>query len=103
MASTPTPEEQRDRLVFYPVAIVGTLFCVTVLAFVTATMANSPSPVAGWLRRNGTSVLLWETGALVVVAFGAMTLDRLRTRQLLRDSSKVRRDETEQSGDERVG
>lgn len=79
MLPAPTPEEQRDRLVFYPVAVVGGVFCVTVLMTIAAAFGDPQAPVAKWLNRNATPLLLWETALLVTISVLAMTIDRVRT------------------------
>jgi len=79
-----TPDERRDRLVFYPVAVVGGLFCLTVLMTIAATFGDPQAPMARWLNRHGTPLLLWETALLVTVSVLAMVIDRVRTLQRLK-------------------
>jgi len=89
MSQPLTPDERRDRLVFYPVAVVGGLFCLTVLMTIAATFGDPQAPAARWLNRHGTPLLLWETALLVTVSVLAMVIDRIRTLQRLKKSQST--------------
>lgn len=85
----PTPEERTDRLVFYPVAAVGTVFAVTVLMTIAATFGDPRAPANQWFNRHATPLLLWETALLVVVAVLAMFIDRVRTLRRSREAQDL--------------
>ncbi|WP_437227574.1 hypothetical protein SH661x_000444 [Planctomicrobium sp. SH661] len=102
-----TPDERRDRLVFYPVAVAGGIFCITVLMTIAAAFGDSQAPVTRWLNRNATGLLLWETAALVLTAVLAMGIDRVRTLRRLRKEQgamlSAPADSSPSPGDEHVG
>jgi len=103
MSRTLTPDERRDRWVFYPVAVVGGLFCVTVLMTIAAAFGDPQAPVAKWLNRNATPLLLWETALLVTIGILAMTIDRFRTlKKKQRDASNPPRNELDLDARERL-
>jgi len=79
-----TPDEKRDRLVFYPVAVVAGIFCLTVFMTIAAVFGDPQAPFTRWMNRNATPLLLWETALLVTIGILAMTIDRLRTLQRIR-------------------
>ncbi len=79
MTITPTPEEQRDRLVFYPVAIMGGVFCVTVFMSIAALLGDQQVPAKQWINRHITTVLVVEAVLLLLTGILAMTIDRQRT------------------------
>lgn len=108
MAPPLTQDERRDRFVFYPVAIVGALFCLTVFMSIAAAFGDQQGPMAKWMNQHGTGLLLWETALLVVVGFIAMTIDRLRTLKRLREDQQrqVRdpfQDPPDENGESDVG
>jgi hypothetical protein len=75
----PTSETQRDRLVFYPVAGAGFVFCLTVLSIIASAFADPQAPVARWLNAHAISLMLWEAALVVVISVLAMVIDRVRT------------------------
>lgn len=89
MSSPLTPDERRDRLVFYPVAIVGGLFCLTVLMTIAAAFGDAQSPATKWLNQNATPLLLWETAVLAAVSLMAMAIDRTRTLRRLKQAKSA--------------
>jgi len=84
MNDSETQNVTTDRAVFYPVAVVGAVFCMTIFAVISAAFGNSQAPMNAWLNRHSTPLLLWETGLLVVTGIGAMTIDRIRTLKRLK-------------------
>jgi hypothetical protein len=79
MMNQPTStSDRRDRLVFYPVAVVGGLFCLSIFICIAATFGDPEVPVNRWINRHFSMILLGEAVLLVVVCIGAMTIDRLR-------------------------
>lgn len=79
MTGSKQDESIRDRLVFYPVAVMGGVFCITVFLAVAATFGDPAHPLHDLINRFGTPVLLIEAGLLVVVGLLAMTVDRVLT------------------------
>lgn len=73
---------------FYPlVVLTGVAFVVTALAYVVAwvvTMqpdaAVEPGPVVRFMNERGERLLIWEVGALAILAVLAMGLDQWRQR-----------------------
>jgi hypothetical protein len=85
-----TPSEPRNP--FYLLLLVaGLLFVLTALAYAVvpvleqkAADAGQPPPPSEWrdtLRRDGWRWLLYEVGAIVLLAAASMALDRLRSLQ----------------------
>lgn len=88
MSKSPAQDAFRDRLVFYPVAAMGALFCISVFAVTTAAVVGDPAvPLTRWLMRYGNALLLIEAGLLVATGLSAMTIDRLRTLRRLRSAA----------------
>lgn len=82
-----TPETvRRDRLTFYPVVLMSTVFCVSIFIVIAATFGERTNPVNAWINRHANLILLAEAGVLFGLSILAMTLDRLRTlKQLAAD------------------
>lgn len=76
---SPPENARRDRLIFYPVAALGGLFCLSIFICIAATFGDPEVPLNQWITRNFTSILLGEAGVVLVVGFAAMTVDRLIT------------------------
>lgn len=70
--------DRRDSLVFYPVAVVGGVFCLSIFICIAATFGDPDVPVNRWVNRHFSAILLGEAMLLIVVSIGAMTADRLR-------------------------
>ena len=87
-----------DRAIFYPVAAVGGLFCVTILICIAAALGDPLAPVNQWINQRVTGILLGETLLLVTVGVGAMTADRVRT---IRQQATRKRLESNRPADER--
>lgn len=70
---------RRDRMTFYPVVLMSTIFCVSIFIVIAATFGDPLNPVNKWINRNANAFLLGETVLLMVSVLVAMTLDRMRT------------------------
>ncbi|WP_437203151.1 hypothetical protein [Planctomicrobium sp. SH664] len=92
--TTPSQPDQtrQDRLVFYPVAVVGAVFCITVLASTVSLFSDPDHPLSRWMQKYGTRALVLETILLIATALLAMTIDRFKTlkQQQLRRSPALR-------------
>lgn len=84
-----------DRAIFYPVAFVGAIFCMSIFVIIAATFGAADNPVNEWVNKNATQILLWETLLLVTVSIGAMTYDRIRTMRRMQAMSDAAEDETD--------
>jgi hypothetical protein len=84
--SPTTSDTLRDRLVFYPVAVAGFVFCLTVLSIIAAAFADPQAPVPRWLNDHAISLMLWEAALVASISILAMLIDRLRTLRKQRGS-----------------
>ncbi len=94
----PAPTEPRNP--FYLLLLVATLlFVVTALAYGVVPILEEKAAEAGQmpppsafrdaLRADGWKWLLWELGAMAVLAFLSMGLDRLRSLQKERAAGRM--------------
>jgi len=84
-----------DRAIFYPVAFVGAIFCMSIFVIIAATFGDADNPVNEWVNKNATQILLWETLLLVTVSIGAMTYDRVRTVRRMQTMNDDTKDEND--------
>ena len=95
-----TPSEPRNPL-YLLLQLVSLLFVVTALGYALvpileqkAADAGQPAPPSEFraaMRADGWRWLLWEVGAIVVLALASMALDRLRALQKGRAEATIRR------------
>ena len=85
----PTPSERRDRLVFYPVAVVGGVFCMTIFVSIAVMFGDNRAPVNQWINTHINSILVYEAAILIAISLAAMTIDRLRTLAAQRRSAEA--------------
>lgn len=74
-----TSEQRRDRVIFYPVALTGFLFCLTVFIAIACLFGDPQVPLKQWINRHITLILVVETAVLVTIGFLSMAIDRVRT------------------------
>lgn len=84
-----------DRAIFYPVAFVGAIFCMSIFVIIAATFGDAGNPVNDWVNKNAIPILLWETLLLVTVSIGAMTYDRVRTMRRMQTMNDASEDEND--------
>ena len=94
-----TPSEPRNPL-YLLLLLASLLFVVTALGYALvpileqkAADAGQPAPSSEFraaLRADGWRWLLWEVGAVVVLALASMGLDRLRALQKERAEARIR-------------
>jgi hypothetical protein len=94
-----TPSEPRNPL-YLLLLLASLLFVVTALGYALvpileqkAADAGQPAPPSEFraaLRADGWRWLLWEVGAIVVLALASMSLDRLRALQKERAEARIR-------------
>ncbi|WP_417847392.1 hypothetical protein [Thalassoglobus sp.] len=70
---------RRERMTFYPVIVISTIFCVSIFIVIAVTFGDQDVPVNRWVNKNANLILIVETVLLTITAIGAMTVDRLRT------------------------
>ena len=72
-------ETRRDRLTFYPVVLMATIFCITIFLVIAATFGDPAHPVNKWINKNANTLFIVEAILLVVLSIVAMAIDRVRT------------------------
>ncbi len=70
---------RRERMTFYPVIVMSTIFCISIFIVIAATFGDQEVTVNRWVNKNANFILIVETVLLMISAIGAMTVDRLRT------------------------
>lgn len=73
------PPRTKPSFLFRLIVPVTVVFILTILSLIAALFGDPAAPVAQWLDANGNSLLFWEFVAILVVAFLAMAIDRIRT------------------------
>ena len=74
-----------SKLLFHLTALVTTIFVITILAMVVATLGEPNSPSDKWFTAYGATVLTGEIVAIGVFGLAAMIADRSET---LRETAK---------------
>ena len=64
------------------------IFIITIMSLIAVVFSDQQAPVAKFLNKHGTRLLMVEFAAVMGLSFLAMTLDRIRTLQDLRNSAK---------------
>ncbi|MCX7388214.1 MAG: hypothetical protein NTX48_16245 [Planctomycetales bacterium] len=75
-------------LLFKLIVPATALFIVTIMSLIAVVFSDQRAPLAKFLNAYGTHLLLLEFVAVMGLSFLAMTLDRIRTLQDLRNSAK---------------
>ena len=76
------PGQLNRHNVFFPLTIVlGTLFSVTILAVLAATLGDPTAPINAFLDERAGTILGCEAVGILATGFLAMTVDRRRTLQ----------------------
>lgn len=73
------PPRTKPSLLFRLIVPATVIFILTVLALIASVFSDPHAPVARWLEANGNQLLLWEFVGVLVLAFLAMAVDRVRT------------------------
>jgi hypothetical protein len=77
---------ERPNLFFRLTTFVGAVFVVTILALVATVFSDPRAPSVQFLSAHGTTLVVWEVAAILVLGLLAMMLDRWRSlRELKRD------------------
>jgi hypothetical protein len=76
---------ERPNLFFRLTTFAGAAFVITVLALVATMFGDPQAPPARFLNAHGTTVILWEVAAILVLGLAAMTLDRRQTLRQMRE------------------
>lgn len=88
---------RRDRMTFYPVVVMSTIFCVSIFIVIAATFGDPLNPVNKWVNHNANVFLLGETFLLMAAVLIAMTLDRIRTLERLARQQEAEPQATQES------
>ncbi|GAB5439829.1 MAG: hypothetical protein Fues2KO_01780 [Fuerstiella sp.] len=73
------PPRTKPSLLFRLIVPATSVFIITILALIASVFGDPDAPVSRWLDRNGSSLLLGEFVAVVVLSILAMFVDRMRT------------------------
>ncbi|MBS0202883.1 MAG: hypothetical protein JSS49_08300 [Planctomycetes bacterium] len=84
-----------SRILFNLTAMATMAFVVTILSSVALLLGDPDAPVNTWFNTHGTTVLLIEVGAIVVLGMAAMTADR---RETLRKSTASATESADEPG-----
>lgn len=74
---------RHDRMTFYPLIVMGAIFCISIFIVIATTFGDPDHPLNRWVNLNANLILITETVLLVILSVGAMTVDRLRTLKIL--------------------
>ncbi len=89
MSDSNSNQVYKDRVIFYPVAVVGAVFCISIFVVIATAFGDPLAPANQWVNKFATPLLLFETLLLVTVAIGAMAADRVRTLRRLAVEKKM--------------
>lgn len=78
-------EEVRRNPLWAVVVVAGVLFCVSCLAWITAGIGTSPSPLNRFLNEHGVLLVGVEAAVLILGGLSAMIVDRIQTLRDCRD------------------
>lgn len=81
---------ERPNLFFRLTTLAGAVFVVTILSLVASIFSDPQAPPARFLNAHGTTLILWQVGAILVLGLLAMTMDRRRTLRELRERGEQR-------------
>ena len=68
-----------SRTLFHLAAFATTVFIITILAMVAMLMGDPVAPANLWFNEHGSTVLIVEVSAIVLLGLAAMTADRRET------------------------
>ena len=95
------PEDaRRDRMTFYPLIVMGAIFCISIFIVIATTFGDPDHPLNSWVNLNANLILITEAVLLVILSIGAMTVDRLRTLKKLASEQKEQENIPEESCDD---
>jgi len=69
-----------SRGLFQLTAFASTVFIITILAMVAMMLGDPFAPINVWFNKHGTTVLISEVVAIVVLGLAAMSADQRETR-----------------------
>jgi len=75
-------------LLFKLIVPATAIFIITIMSLIAVVFSDQQAPVAKFLNKHGTKLLMVEFAAVVGLSFMAMTVDRIRTLRQIRNSSK---------------
>ncbi|MBC7967771.1 MAG: hypothetical protein H7Z17_17805 [Fuerstia sp.] len=75
-------------LLFRLIVPATAIFIVTILSLIAVVFSDPRAPMARFLNKHGTRLLVVEFVAVIGLSLLAMTVDRIRTLRELRNSSK---------------
>ena len=75
-------------LLFKLIVPATAIFIVTIMSLIAVVFSDQRAPMARFLNKHGTRLLVIEFTAVMGLSFLAMTVDRIRTLRELRNSSK---------------
>ena len=68
-----------SRILFQLTALAATVFVITILSTVAMLLGDPAAPANVWFNQHGTTVLMTEVAAVVLLGLAAMTADRRET------------------------
>lgn len=68
-----------SRILFQLTALAATGFVITILSTVAMVLGDPAAPINVWFNQHGTTVLMTEVAAVVLLGLAAMTADRRET------------------------
>ncbi len=86
------PQSDPPNAFFRLLLVAGALFIVTILAMIASLLGDAQAPPARWLDRHGTTILVYEVGAILVTGFLALAIDRRQTLRKQRDDDASGKD-----------
>ncbi len=83
MKKDDSKDARLDRMTFYPLIVMGAIFCISIFIVIATTFGDQDHPMNRWVNQNANLILITESVLLVILSVGAMTLDRLRTLKII--------------------
>ena len=77
-----------SRILFQLTALAATGFVITILSTVAMLLGDPAAPANVWFNQHGTTVLMTEVAAVVLLGLAAMTADRRETLHAKRQSDQ---------------
>ncbi len=88
MQKDDSQDARRDRMTFYPLIVMGAIFCISIFIVIATAFGDPDHPLNRWVNQNANLMLITETVLLVTLSVGAMTVDRQRTLRALAKEQK---------------